>query len=56
MKKKITIVVECETNKENPYLLDVLPRRVYRALDSEPHYIASPKNVHSINIKIDNID
>ena len=56
MKKRITITIECETNKENEFIEKTLRRGTYRALDTEPSYISTPSNVDSIEVKIENLN
>lgn len=55
MKKKITIEIVCDTNKLDEFITKTLRRGVYRILDTEPAYISSPKNVDSIEIKVEEI-
>lgn len=53
MKKKITIIIECETEKEDWYIKEVMTNRMYRALDTSPHYIAEPKKVENITVTVE---
>ena len=53
MKKKlVTITVEVETNVTNNTLENELIRGIYRGLDTEPNYVAPPKCVKIIEIKV----
>ena len=51
-KKKITITVICETNKDNKYIETALVRGTFRALDQSPYYVAAPGSVESISVDI----
>jgi hypothetical protein len=42
---KMLISVDIETNKPIDDIVKGLKRGIYRGLDSEPHYIATPKEV-----------
>lgn len=56
MKKKITITIECETGATDEYIQTALRRGTYRALDTSPYYVSAPKEVESIDIKIEDIE
>ena len=52
MKKRITITIECETNKDDEYIQKVMKRGTFRALDTSPYYISSPGMVENIDVEI----
>jgi hypothetical protein len=42
---KMVISVDIETDKPIEYIVNALKRGIYRGLDTEPQYIAPPKDV-----------
>lgn len=47
-KKKVTMLIsiDIETNKSIEQITKALEKGIYRGLDTEPNYIASPKDVN----------
>lgn len=55
MKKRIKIEIVCDTEKEDWYIKEVMANRMYRALDTSPHYIAEPKKVETVSVNVENV-
>lgn len=42
---KVKLTISIETSKSHEEVISALKRGIYRGLDTEPYYVASPKDV-----------